>query len=44
VQEKKLFLRADNAWLPSEIVLLEVRAVDADVGEGRRMREANRDL
>jgi hypothetical protein len=44
VQEKKLFLRADNAWLPSEIVLLEVRAVDADVGEGRRMGEANRDL
>ena len=44
VQEKELLLRADNAWLAGEVGVLEAGAVDAHVGERRRVREADGDL
>ena len=44
VQEKELFLGANNAWLAGEVGVLEAGAVDAHVGERRRVREADGDL
>lgn len=41
MQQKELFLRADDTGLLREIGLLELRAVDADVGEVRRGRKAD---
>ena len=44
MQEKELLLGAGNVRLAGEVGVLEVRAVDADVGEGRRVGEADGDL
>lgn len=44
MQEEELLLGADDARLIGVVGMCEARAVDAGVGEGRRVREADREL
>jgi hypothetical protein len=38
-EENEILLRENNPWHDEEVRMLEFRAVDAKVGDGRRVRE-----